>query len=186
MEHKVSISGVLSGWDVMLTPEASNGLPEAPCVLAVSDVLRALVRRATAWDWGKKLTPPQRRMLAVLLDEIRIARTEPLHLPMPTDRRLLCIATTLIEHPASEKTLRVLAREAGISERSARRLFSAETGLSFAGWRQQARLLLALEQLASGAPVANVADGLGYASASSFIAMFRKAFGLPPRRYFVP
>nr|WP_304655143.1 AraC family transcriptional regulator [Neorhizobium galegae] len=105
---------------------------------------------------------------------------------MPTDRRLLCIATTLIEHPASEKTLRVLAREAGISERSARRLFSAETGLSFAGWRQQARLLLALEQLASGAPVANVADGLGYASASSFIAMFRKAFGLPPRRYFVP
>ena len=55
--------------------------------------------------------------------------------------------------------------------------------MSFANWRQQARLLLALEELTAGRSIIEVADSLGYASASSFIAMFKKAFGLSPRRY---
>jgi len=96
---------------------------------------------------------------------------------------VLRIADAVLQAPASEETFQVLAQRAGISERSARRLFNAETGMSFANWRQQARLLLALEYLSAGNPIAEVADSLGYASASSFIAMFRKAFGLSPRRY---
>lgn len=181
--HKASINGVLSGWGILLTPAASAGLPKSPCVLSVSDVLRALVRRATSWHWEDALSAPQRRLATVLLDEVRAAPTEGLHLPMPADRRVLRIAETVLREPASEDTFQVLAQKAGISERSARRLFNAETGMSFANWRQQARLMLALEYLTAGSAIAEVADNLGYASASSFIAMFKKAFGLSPRRY---
>ncbi|ENN88168.1 Transcriptional regulator, AraC family [Rhizobium freirei PRF 81] len=181
--HKASINGVLSGWGIFLTPDASASLPKSPCVLSVSDVLRALVRRATTWRWEEKLSPQQRRLAAVLLDEVRAAPTESLHLPMPADRRVLRIAETVLRDPACEQTFHALAQQAGISERSARRLFHAEAGMSFANWRQQARLLLALEHLTAGSTIIEVAESLGYASASSFIAMFKKAFGLSPRRY---
>ena len=46
--------------------------------------------------------------------------------------------------------------------------------MSFATWRQQARLLESLRRLAAGEPVTKVALDCGYASASAFGAMFRR------------
>ncbi|MDE1149241.1 MAG: helix-turn-helix transcriptional regulator [Azospirillaceae bacterium] len=184
LSHKVTFSGVVVGWGMMLTPEAAADLPDAPCVMGISDLLQALVRRATTWEWTKTLTAEQERLTTVLLDEIRLAPREPLHLPMPTDARLLRLAMHLLRQPEDDRTLAALARDAGLSERTARRQFGAETGLSVTQWRQQARLTLALERLAQGQPVAEVADALGYATPSNFIAMFRKAFGQSPARYF--
>lgn len=184
LRHKVTLSGVLSGWGVMLTPAASHALPDRPCVMGVNEFLRALVRRAATWSAADHLTPEQERVVAVLLDEIRQARHEPLHLPMPSDVRALRIASHLIEQPDDATTLHALAAGAGLSERTARRLFAAETGMSFTQWRQQVRLMLALERLARNDAVADVAEALGYATPSNFIAMFRRAFGEPPARYF--
>ncbi|QIE27365.1 Helix-turn-helix domain protein (plasmid) [Caballeronia sp. SBC1] len=50
--------------------------------------------------------------------------------------------------------------------------------------RQQAQLSQALELLAHGHAVAEVADALGYATPSSFIFMFRRALGDSPASYF--
>jgi len=69
------------------------------------------------------------------------------------------------------------------SARTLARLFVKETGLTFGAWRQQARLLKALEWLAEGRPVTAIAFDLGYESPSAFIAMFRRTFGVPPGRY---
>jgi AraC-like DNA-binding protein len=184
MHHKVTLSGVLSGWGVLLTPAASKTLPAQPCVMGVSDLLRALVRRAAGWTGADRLTPVQTRLVAVLLDEIRSAPQEPLHLPMPTELRALRIANALIKRPSDGRTLQEFAASVGLSERTARRIFMAETGMSFVQWRQQARLTLALERLARSEAVADVAERLGYATPSNFIAMFRRAFGAPPARYF--
>ena len=63
------------------------------------------------------------------------------------------------------------------------RLFVKETGLTFGAWRQQGRLLKALEWLAENRPVTLIALDLGYESPSAFIAMFRRAFGVPPGHY---
>ena len=41
-----------------------------------------------------------------------------------------------------------------------------------------------MERLAQGEAVAVVADSLGYATPSNFIAMFRRSFGDSPARYF--
>ncbi|MFP3561286.1 AraC family transcriptional regulator, partial [Paraburkholderia sp. SIMBA_049] len=85
------------------------------------------------------------RMSIVLLDEMRRAPHEPLHLPMPRDRRLLRIANAILGQPHDSRTLDAWAEWAGLSARTLSRLFVAETGTSFAQWRQQARLTHALE-----------------------------------------
>lgn len=182
--HTVTISGVMSGWGVFLTPDISHCLPEHPCVIGVSSLMRELVHRASSWTWNATLDEQQQRVMAVLLDEMRDAAHEPLHLPMPIDRRLLRIAHAVLEKPHDNRSLEEWAAWAGLSTRSLSRLFRAETALSFAQWRQQARLSRGLEQLAEGTPVAAVADELGYASTSAFIAMFKRCFGHSPARYF--
>lgn len=181
--HEVSITGPLSGWGAMLSPDASRGLPDYACVTAASELLRALVRKAMAFAYEAVLTPEQERLTAVLLDEIRLAPQEPLHLPMPSDPRLVRLTMGLLVAPHDDRPFAVLTRESGISERTARRLFVDQTGMSFLQWRQQARLTLALECLVRGDAIGDIADGLGYATPSSFIAMFRRAFGTSPARY---
>lgn len=182
--HTVSISGPMSGWGVFITPERSHDLPDQPCVIGVSELLRALVRRASAWTWQDQLSAEQERVTNVLLDEIRRAPHERLYLPLPSDRRLLRIVYAILEQPQDHRGLEDWATWAGLSARSLSRLFRTETALSFAQWRQQARLSQALERLADGESVTMVADTLGYASPSAFVAMFRRCFGQPPARYF--
>src|SRR5258707_426568 len=81
-------------------------------------------------------------------------------------------ADTLRGDPGDPRTLADWARIAGASARTLERVFERETKLSFGAWRQQARLLRGLEQLASGETVTSVALELGYETPSSFIAMF--------------
>jgi len=182
--HTVTLSGVTSGWGLFLAPDICGCLPQRPCVIGISPLMRELVRRASSWTWSDELNERQERVMAVLVDEMCNASLEPLHLPMPGDRRLLRIAHAVMEQPQDNRSLEEWAAWAGLSPRTLSRLFRTETALSFAQWRQQARLAKGLEQLADGMPVATVADGLGYASTSAFIAMFRKSFGHPPARYF--
>lgn len=184
VEHTVTLSGPMTGWGVFVTPPECGCLPTEPCVIGVTELMRALVRRASAWITETQLDPSQERLIAVLLEEICRARREPLHLPMPVDRRALRIAVALLENPNDNRGLDDWAAWAGLSPRSLSRLFRAETALSFAQWRQLARLTHGLERLADGEPVSSVADALGYASVSAFVAMFRRSFGQPPARYF--
>ncbi|SHL22883.1 helix-turn-helix domain-containing protein [Paraburkholderia terricola] len=69
------------------------------------------------------------------------------------------------------------------NERTLARVLIRQTGMSFGRWRQQLPLMLAVRWLGAGASVQQVADDLGYESASSFVSMFRKNLGSPPARY---
>ncbi|MDN4602323.1 helix-turn-helix transcriptional regulator [Paenibacillus sp. F6_3S_P_1C] len=183
VRHKVSISGAMSGWCVLVLPETSRDLPPNPCVISTSELMYALVRRTVSWYDQDFLEPQQERIVAVLLDEIVRAPLEPLHLPMPSESRLLRIAHEILKYPEDNRTLDDWAAWAALSPRTLRRLILADTGLTFAQWRQQARLTHALEMLAQGDSVGMIADALGYASPSNFIAMFRRAFGDSPAHY---
>lgn len=184
VRHWASVSGVVSGWSVAVAPEESRQLPDRPCVIGISELLRALVRRAVSWTQQLDLDPQQLRIMQVLLDEIRQAPHQPLHLPMPSDPRLVRIANAIFEYPGDPRTLEEWARWGAVSARTLRRLMQAETGLSFSEWRHQVRLTHALEMLARQQPVTSISDALGYASPSNFIAMFRKALGDSPAHYF--
>lgn len=185
-EHTATVIQPTRGWGVFVAPQAARGMPTEPSVLGANQLMRALVHRAAAWAESDELDDEQQRIMEVLMDEMRGARIAdyPLHLPMPVDRRLLRIARHLLVQPHNTRSLEAWASWAGLSARSLSRLFRSETGCSFAQWRQQARLSRALERLAVGEPVAEVADALGYGSVSAFVAMFRRHFGQPPARYF--
>jgi AraC-like DNA-binding protein len=64
------------------------------------------------------------------------------------------------------------------------RLFMAETGMGVGMWVQQMRLMLALEIIAAGSSIGDAAFDVGFENPSSFIALFRKQFGVTPARYF--
>ncbi len=120
----------------------------------------------------------------MIVDEILSLPRERLGLPMPRDARLQRIAQALTDDLADNRRLEQWAQWAALSPRTLSRRFVDETGFSFAEWRQQARLLRALEMLAADLPVTTVALELGYDNVSAFIAMFKRALGSTPSRYF--
>ncbi|WP_239667370.1 helix-turn-helix domain-containing protein [Franconibacter helveticus] len=148
----------------------------------MTGLLREAVTRASAWQ-ENVLTASQERLAGVILDEIQSLPLANLGLPMPQDARLLRIARALSERPDDDRRLEAWAAWAGTSPRTVTRRFSAETGFSFTEWRQRVRLLRALELLAEGQPVKSIALDLGYDNVSTFIALFRRVFGMTPGRY---
>jgi len=67
-----------------------------------------------------------------------------------------------------------------MSVRTLHRLFQRQTGTRIGYWRQQVRLLAALERLARGDKVVDVAPGHGYPRQNAFAVMFRRHVGMPP------
>ncbi len=181
--HASTITGVTRSWNVFLSSKGSEAMPPEPCVLAVNLLMHELVLRATAWREADRLDGSQRRLALVLIDELRRAPRDPLHLPMPKDRRLLRIANAITENPSDTRGKDEWAAWAGMSERTMSRQFQAQVRMSFVQWRQQALLIHALERLLTGESVAAVADSMGYATPSNFITMFRKAMGYSPAHY---
>jgi len=181
--HAAFSHGPFYGWAVYVRPDKCEDLPDQPRAIEVSGLLREGVIRAAPWD----LSAPDRvqtNVMNVILDEIAISPADAFRLPMPSDGRLRRIATALVDHPADARTLEAWAAWANTAPRTVSRRFVEETGLTFTAWRQRARLLRALELLASGQPVGTVALDLGYDNASAFIALFRRTFHTTPGRYF--
>src|SRR5262249_39336112 len=110
--------------------------------------------------------------------------TLPLHLPHPADAGLREICEEIVATPDSSLTLADWGARLGIDPKTIQRRFARETGMTFGQWRQQARLLAALEKLAAGEKVLDVALDLGYDSPSAFATMFRRQFGMPPSSFF--
>ncbi|HET7268490.1 MAG TPA: helix-turn-helix transcriptional regulator [Oleiagrimonas sp.] len=185
VEHTARIVEPVSTWGVWVAPDAAAGLPSRPSMLRGNQLLRELVRRAADWAHSDQLDIEQQRLMSVLMDEMRrsVVPESPITLPMPDDRRLRQVAEALLRDPGDTRTRDEWAACAGLSTRSLSRRFHDETGMTFVQWRQQVRLARALEQLAKGEPVACVADALGYASVSAFVAMFRRSVGQSPGKY---
>lgn len=60
---------------------------------------------------------------------------------------------------------------------------SVETGMCYQSWRQQWRLLKAMEMLCDGWSLSQFAQQLDFVSDSAFIAFFRQYTGTTPARY---
>lgn len=181
--HSVRSHGPFSGWSVYVATDACTTLPAEPCTLAMSALLRTAIARAATWH-DAPLDDAQQRIAGVIVDEIRALPREPFGLPLPRDARLQRIAHALADDLADNRRLEAWADWASIAPRTLSRRFVVETGFSFTEWRQRARLMRALEMLATGTPVTRIAIDLGYDNVSAFIAMFRRTFGVTPTRYF--
>lgn len=183
--HSLQSHGPLfSGWSVYVAERRCADLPQHPCAMRLSGLLREAAARAASWsDRIGALDAAQLRIGEVILDEIRGSQHERIGLPMPTDARLLRICQALGDHLADPRDAAQWARWAGLSARSLSRLFLAQTGCNFNQWRQRARLMRAVEWLAAGRSVTQIAIDLGYGNVSAFIAMFRRHFHTTPSQY---
>lgn len=183
VRHEIRMSGTVSMRTLYVRSDAAAALPPAVRVIAVSPLLRELILRACVLPVHYDEAGAEGRVIDLLLDEIAALPSIALDLKMPVDPRVERVCRSLRDEPGDCRTLDDWARGAGASGRTLARLFLKETGLSFADWRQQARLLAAMARLAAGQPITRIALDLGYDSPSAFTAMFRRALGAPPSRY---
>ncbi len=173
---------------VFLAPSLARLIPDHPAVFLASDLARELLLALTgprnyddaAPDYSRSA---RSRLLRVLVDELREAHEQPLHLPEPRDDRLQAIARMLHETPADNATLAELGKTIGASTRTLSRLFRNELGMTFYEWRTQLRIHHALVLLADGHDTTQTAYACGWANPSSFIAAFTNIIGTTPGRY---
>jgi AraC-like DNA-binding protein len=181
--HRARPSGKVRGYALFVEPNAIVGLPQICCSVAVSILLKALIDRASAMPRLYDPHSADGRIMTVLLDELVAAPLEQLHLPRPTDSRLLKLTDAMLTDPADPTLLPQWAARIGMSERSLSRLFRIQTGMSVGRWRRQWHVIAGLQRLTSGMSVQAVAYELGYDSTSAFVTMFKKAVGKPPGRF---
>ncbi|RMQ87951.1 hypothetical protein ALP97_200008 [Pseudomonas salomonii] len=150
-------------------------------MIEVSPLLRAVLEPIamapfdTDWQTGRYA-----HLLALCLDEIQAATAQPMLLPLPHDKRL---APLLVDLERLPPTLQALEQQIGASTKTIGRIFLRETGLGYQQWRQQWRLMRAIELLAIGRNLGYCAFELGFASDSALIAFFKSMTGSTPRGY---
>ncbi|MDZ7685392.1 MAG: helix-turn-helix transcriptional regulator [Gammaproteobacteria bacterium] len=105
-------------------------------------------------------------------------------LQMPVDARARRLAERLarvrLNDSISLPGIDRLCREVGLSRRTAERLFIAQTGLTPARWRRQARLNDSVVNIAGGMDIGEAALLAGYRSRSAFYGAFNRTFGFAP------
>ena len=183
IEHEVRMSGAVEMRTLYIEPNAAPATLADCTVLEVTPLLRALILRAVEEPIEYDEHGSAGLVMALILSELARAAAVPLSVPLPRDPRLAALCRALLDDPAASETLEDWAERVGASARTLARLFQRETGMSFIAWRQQARLAEAMGRLAKGEPVARIAEGLGYSSASAFTAMFHRALGATPLQY---
>ncbi|MCK9915215.1 helix-turn-helix transcriptional regulator [Microbacteriaceae bacterium K1510] len=185
LEHEVRMAGQVKIRTVFIDARRIGNLPAKSSVIDVSALLRELIVAAVQVPADYREGSRDDRLMRLLVDELRESDVLPLHLPVPSDPRLKTICQALIDRPADSSTADQWAEQLNVTAKTIHRLFVKETGMTFAQWREQARLLFALRRIASGERIIDVAFDCGYASQSAFTAMFRRHFGAPPSAFYL-
>lgn len=182
--HEVRCIGPVKMRSVFVRPDGLTSLPAAPRVVGISALLSELIKTSVHIAEPYSEDSREARVMGLMLDELKLLPTLPLHLPQPTDTRIALICSTLQANPGDGSTLSDWSTRLNLDEKTIQRLFRTSTGMTFGQWRQQARLLLALERIAGGEKIIDIAGDLGYESPSAFTTMFKKHFGTTPSQFF--
>ena len=169
--------------NLQVSRSIAPSLPTEPCVVAATPLFRELVISAVAGPNQLSTDSRAAKIVDLLLTEFHSSEHAPLHIPEPTDIRLKRVCAALKADPSDDRTLAEWSGIAGGCARTLGRLFLKETGLTFAQWRRQLRLLDALVRLSQGQSVTSIALDTGYESPSAFIEMFRRVMGRTPGQY---
>ena len=181
--HELTMLSKVSLRSLYIAPGAVAGFGGGCRLIEMSNLLRELVLALIA-SAVEVPAPGRGELLAqLILSELGAAATVPIKIPWPRDRRLVGVCAAILDNPGAHRSIDDWAQGAGASGRTLMRLFPKETGLPFRQWVQQVQLADAFLRLARGDSVGSVAHALGYASASAFTAMFRRALGKTPQDY---
>lgn len=105
--------------------------------------------------------------------------------PVPTLNSTVRAAMEILQHELSAPpSLPELAQQVGTNEKRLTELFRSATGMPVFTWLREERVQLACRLLAdSEMDIQQIADHVGYGSASNFTTMFRERMGVTPRDY---
>jgi AraC-like DNA-binding protein/quercetin dioxygenase-like cupin family protein len=123
-----------------------------------------------------------RSLSEIILSEVESRDTSTIALTVPADPRARKLSDLFLnnEHEHQAAKMDALCAQAGLSRRTAERLFLHETGLPPAQWRRFAALTESLVHIAGGKRIEYAAFSAGYQSRSAFSEAFTRAFGIPP------
>jgi AraC-like DNA-binding protein/quercetin dioxygenase-like cupin family protein len=181
--HDIQACGVLEMRSLYVNDAAAAGMPSSCVVLDVTPLLRELVVRAVALPARYDEHGDDGLLMRLLMAEIRRLPACALDLPLPESPDLTQLCERILTDLATRRPCGFDASDMNTSTRTLYRRFLAETGITFARWKQQARLLESIRRLAEGTPVTTVAMDLGYESPSAFSTMFRRSLGVAPRGF---
>jgi AraC-like DNA-binding protein len=182
--HSIVMAGAVSMRTLYFRPRLVKHLPRNCCVVNVSPLLQELVLHACQFRALSRRSKMQAHLIDFIIDQLQSVKTVSLQLPLPSDPRAARVAAILQDELGDSAALDEACRQAGASKRTIERIFQQQTHLSVGKWRQQLRLMRSLQLLAAGEKITHAAMEAGYSTPSAFIAMFRKALGTTPRRYF--
>lgn len=181
--HCARMRNVVSYRSLYFSQDLAALLPKTMCIVEVNVLLQALIERMAFWHWDKPEVE-QTHTLALFCEELALAPIQQLHLRLPQDPRLKKWLAALTAGDLPPQQLNQLQADIGASGKTISRLFSRETGMPYQAWRQQWRLLNAIERLAEGQRISRVAFDLDFTSDSAFISFFRQHTGVTPAKYF--
>lgn len=183
VQHEVHCRGRVHVRTLYVDPLCDPALPLQPYIMEVPDLMRSLIVETMRFPLDYNLEGREAQIVSLLLREICSRPVDERHLPLPQSERIAHVCRAILKDLQGDGTIEQWAHKLGMSRRTLCRLFRRETGMGFSAWRQHARLLEAISLLAAGHPITTVAFDVGYDSASSFTAMFRRATGMTPSEY---
>ena len=181
--HAVRMIGTVSTRSVMIGADAGAALGRTCRVLGVSPLLGLLLQEAAELPVEYDENGRDGLVMRLVVAEIKLAPLIPVAVPFPAHPALAARCHAFLEQPDARAAIDAWADALAMNRRSFTRLFRRETGMSFAEWRQQACLAVALPRLAAGEPVTTIALDLGYESSTAFSTMFKRMVGTPPSRH---
>jgi AraC-like DNA-binding protein len=179
--HRAVMQQTVDYRSLWFRPDLSASLPEDVRVIDVRPLLRAVLESIALADFHEDWRGGRHaHLLGLCIHEICDAPQEAMLLPLPSDRRLASLTAHLDRMPPE---LQVLEAAVGASGKTITRIFQKETGMGYQQWRQQWRLMRAIELLATGHSITYTAAELEFSSDSVFIAFFRTMLGCTPGSY---
>ena len=151
--------------------------------LRVTPLLHELILTASTFEVFYPEQGYEARVIGLLLETLARQPTDLQCLPWPDDTQLFELCNRLYRSPDDRSSLKMLAAELNVSNRTLERRFRQQTGMSLQSWRGRLRLMKAIELLATEMSITQVALELGYSSPSPFILMFRERMAMTPAQY---
>lgn len=182
VRHRTRTLGAVSIKSVYLD-ERTISLGKDCLVLEITPLTRELVIAASQVDGSEHPDWRNELVFSLLLEELSRAETGSVFLPLPQKGPLRDLCHRLVATRTLDWGLAECATHLDVNVKTIQRWFARELGITYGKWRKQARLLVALEELALGRSILDVALEAGYSNPSAFSAMFRREFGIAPTAF---
>ncbi|GFG51356.1 AraC family transcriptional regulator [Mycolicibacterium agri] len=186
LEHQATMAPGVRTVAVMFDPQLIRTGGERARILAVSPLIREMMVYALRWPIdradGDETSDTFFRALADLVIEA-LDHEAPLSLPS-SEHPIVAAAMAYTKKHLQSATAESVSRAVAVSERTLRRLFHDELGLSWRTYLLHARMLRAMALLASpGQSVRETSTAVGFDSLSSFTRAFTQFCGETPSTY---